>query len=161
MHHLKPSCSVCIGQGSIVGSLQSLQGDLEAPVWLHCATWVCIGCFWARQHSPFLQCSSRRVMLCCAMSYCMQVGAPRWLACIVTTWGVTAMAFAFSECHVLHFTRGCSTASQSDLQPPAIDICSVGQALQLSLPPQSHHQALYFGRTQLLCGTALQSRQIR
>lgn len=29
---------------------------------------------------------------------CVQVGAPRWLACIVTTWGLTAMAFAFSEC---------------------------------------------------------------
>lgn len=26
-----------------------------------------------------------------------QVGAPRWLSCIVTTWGITAMAFAFSE----------------------------------------------------------------
>lgn len=27
-----------------------------------------------------------------------QVGAPRWLSCIVTTWGLTAMSFAFSAC---------------------------------------------------------------
>lgn len=33
----------------------------------------------------------------------MQVGAPRWLACIVTTWGVTAMAFAFMKNKVQFF----------------------------------------------------------
>ena len=34
---------------------------------------------------------------------CVQVGAPRWLACIVTTWGLTAMAFAFSKCRTTPF----------------------------------------------------------
>lgn len=42
---------------------------------------------------------------CDATPCCLQVGAPRWLACIVTTWGLTAMAFAFSECRLQPFVR--------------------------------------------------------